>query len=129
MIYEKIFSLTIGREAKIVVKADVRKRKREIIVDFDFLIKDTHENIFHEPIVLNHPQYWKLKKASDKKSRQMQMEYSGISRKQLLLVMDEFQELVGPEFTIHYDSIIEEGIKYLKGVKIAALEKSAVNII
>jgi hypothetical protein len=125
MIYEKIFSLSIARDAKIVVKADIRKRKREINVDLDFLIRDTHEGIFHLPIGINHPRYWKLKKVPDQKSRQMQMEYSGISRKQLLLVMEEFKGLVGDDFTIRYDSVIEEGLKHLKGVKIAAADKRA----
>jgi len=125
MIYEKTFSLSIAREAKIVVKAEIRKRKREITVDLDFLIRDTHEDIFHPPIGINHPRYWKLKKVPDQKSRQMQMEYSGISRKQLLLVMTEFRELVGNEFSIRYESTIAEGIKHLKGVKIAAADKRA----
>ena len=63
MIYEKIFRHAVGREAKVIVKGEKARYSNNIVVELEFLVKDTHDLNFHQPIGKNHPQYWKLKKA------------------------------------------------------------------
>ncbi|MBE9463911.1 hypothetical protein ACFP1I_08050 [Dyadobacter subterraneus] len=124
MIYEKRFILTVGREAKIILKGDIEKDSTDVLIDFEFLIKDSHENDFHDPITSNHPQYWKLKKSTPQKAQLLQMEYSGVSRKQLHSAINEFKNRIGHGYDVHCDMIIEERIKYLKGVRISALNRN-----
>ncbi|MCF0056294.1 hypothetical protein [Dyadobacter sp. CY356] len=124
MIYEKRFILTVGREAKIILKADFQKNSNEVTIDFEFLIKDTHETSFHDSIMSNHPQYWKLKKSTVDKAQLLQMEYSGVSRKQLYSAINEFKTRIGEHYEIHCNINIEEKIKNLKGVRISALNRT-----
>lgn len=124
MIYEKRFILTVGREAKIILKADFQKNSNDVLIDFEFLIKDSHENDFHDPITSNHPQYWKLKKSTQEKAQLLQMEYSGVSRKQLYSAINEFKKRIGQGYNIHCNMNVEEKIKNLKGVRISALNRT-----
>ncbi|MEO6687439.1 MAG: hypothetical protein ABIN24_15810 [Dyadobacter sp.] len=124
MIYEKSFILTVGREAKIILKADFQKGSNDVTIDFEFLLKDANENTFHDPITSNHPQYWKLKKSSPEKAQLLQMEYSGVSRKQLNSAISEFKKRIGLNYNIHCNMLVEEKIKNLKGVRISALKKT-----
>ncbi|WP_221393213.1 hypothetical protein [Dyadobacter sp. NIV53] len=117
MVHEKIFNLSIDRDAKIIVEGSFPNLGREIIINLQFLIKDKNDRYFRAPIGIYHPQYWKLKKLTPEKSQMLQLEYSGISRKQLNLAIREFKQAMGPGY-IFSDSIRTEGrIKGLKAIR------------
>lgn len=123
MIHEKIFSLAVDREAKIIVKGTMSNLSRQVTIDYEFLIKDKNDRYFRSPIGINHPQYWKLKKLTPEKSQLLQLEYSGLSRKQLNVAIKEFKQIVGQGY-IYNDTIkIEERIKTLKGIRITAVNR------
>ncbi|GLU53987.1 hypothetical protein [Dyadobacter frigoris] len=127
MFYEKIYSLTVDREVKIILWATPLKRHKEIFVNFEFLIKDSEENYFHAPIGPDHPKYWKLKNLDSEKAQLLQMEYCGISRKQLYAAMKEFDAFVGTGFNVTYNVKIQERIKSLKGIRLTQLSKVMIN--
>lgn len=127
MFYEKIYRLTVEREVKITLWGTPLKRHNEIFVNFEFLIKDSGETYFHPPIGPDHPKYWKLKNINLEKAQLLQMEYCGISRKQLYAAMSEFDALVGRGFDITYNVKIKERIKSLKGIRLTQLSKVMVN--
>ena len=117
MIHEKIFNLAVDREAKIIVKGTMSNLSRQVTMDFEFLIKDKNDGYFRSPIGINHPQYWKLKRATPEKSQLLELEYSGISRKQLNLAIREFKQLIGIGYVFNDTIRIEERIKTLKGLR------------
>ncbi len=128
MILEKTFHLSVGREAKIVVRGQVARSRKEIIIDYEFLIREKHDTDFREPIGSNHPQYWKLKKSTPERSQLLQLEYSGISRKQIKEATREFKRLAGPGYTFRYQNEIEERTKYLKGIRVSALSRRMLSV-
>jgi hypothetical protein len=125
---EKTFHLSVGREAKIVVKGQLAHNRREIIIDYEFLIREKHDIDFRSPIGPNHPQYWKLKKSTPEKSQLLELEYSGISRRQLKEVTREFKRLAGPGYTFRYQNEIEERTKYLKGIRVSATSRRMLSV-
>ena len=127
MFYEKIYRLTLDREVKICLWGTPLKRHNEIFVKFEFLIKDSEENHFHAPIGPDHPKFWKLKGLDAEKVQLLQMEYCGISRKQLYKAMNEFNALAGPGFIVTYNVKIQERIKSLKGIRLTQLSKVMIN--
>jgi hypothetical protein len=128
MILEKTFHLSVGREAKIVVRGQVARNRSEIVIDYEFLIREKHDTDFREPIGPNHPQYWKLKKSTPERSQLLQLEYSGISRKQIKEATREFKRLVGPGYTFRYQNEIEERTKYLKGIRVSAVSRRMLSV-
>ncbi|GGB95792.1 hypothetical protein [Dyadobacter sediminis] len=120
MILEKAFYVGGDRIAKITVRGKFTASCDEITLDFEFLIKEKYDTDFRQPIGENHPQYWKLKKASSGRSQLLQLEYSGISRKQLREAISAFKVQVGPGNSLAYKIPIEEKIKYLKGMRTTA---------
>lgn len=122
MIHERIFRLAVGREAKIIVKGHPSKITNEVTFDLEFLIRD-NESDFRPPIGSNHPQYWKMKKYSPEKSRFLQLEYSGLSRKQLQATIDEFKSLFEPGYTFKDKTQIAARVKSLKGIRVSALNR------
>ena len=117
MVHEKIFSLAVDREAKVILKGGMPNMSGQITVDFEFLIKEKNDRYFRAPIGVNHPQYWKLKRLSPERAQLLQLEYSGLSKKQLNAAIKEFKQLAGLGY-IFSDSIkIEENIKGLKGIR------------
>ena len=127
MYYEKIYHLTVSRQAKIIIRGTVLKKSNEVFITFEFLVKDSGENTFHAAIGQDHPKYWKLQGMSPEKAQLLQMEYSGISRKQLYAAMKEYKELVGPGFDVTYNVKIQERIKSLKGIRLTQLSKVMIN--
>jgi hypothetical protein len=123
MIHEKAFRHAVGREAKVIVRGEKAKYRKEVILDLEFLIKETHDPDYHAPIGINHPQYWKLKNYTAEKAQYLQLEYSGVSRKELLETVKEFKLLFGPGLTYSYKIPIKERIKHLKGIRIPATSK------
>lgn len=120
MIYERIFRLTATREVKVVVNGSIRKGSSIIGIDFEFLIRENGEKGFRPAIGIEHPQYWKLKNYTPEKSQLLQLEYSGISRKQLKTAMREFEEMMGPGFSYAFSLGTETRIRNLKGLRVRA---------
>ena len=123
MIHEKTFDLAVDREAKIIVKGSLSNNTKQVTIDFEFLIKDKNDKYFRSPIGINHPQYWKLKKFTPEKAQLLQLEYSGISRKQLNIALREFKQLVGHGYVFNDTIRIEERIKTLKGIRVTAVSR------
>lgn len=122
MKHEKIFKLAVGREAKIIVKGHPSMGINEVTYELEFLIRD-NESDFRSPIGPNHPQYWKMQKYSSEKSRFLQLEYSGLSRKQLKEAINEFKDLFEAGYTFRDKTEIVEKVKSLKGIRVSALSK------
>jgi hypothetical protein len=116
MIHEKLFKLTIDREAKVIVKGNVIG-SGQVVIDFEFLIKDKNDQYFHQPIGINHPQYWKLKRYPHAKGLLLQMQYSGLSKKQVNAALREFKQLAGINYTFSDAFGVEERTKGLKGIR------------
>ncbi|SEJ02511.1 hypothetical protein SAMN04487995_3088 [Dyadobacter koreensis] len=123
MIYEKIFRHAVGREAKVIIKGEKARYSNNIVVELEFLVKDTHDLNFHQPIGKNHPQYWKLKKSTPERAYYLQLEYSGVSRKEILETVKEFKLTIGSQFTFRYKTPLTERIKYLKGIRVNAASR------
>lgn len=123
MVHEKIFNLAVDREAKIIVHGNLTATSRQVNIDFEFLIKDKNDRYFRAPIGVYHPQYWKLKKLTPEKSQMLQLEYSGLSRKQLNVAIKEFKQVIGPGYVFNDTIRIETRIKGLKGIRTNALSR------
>ena len=123
MIHEITFNLATDREAKIIVEGNFPNSSNQITMNFQFLIKDKNDTYFRAPIGIYHPQYWKLKKLTPEKSQMLQLEYSGISRKQLNVAIREFKQLIGPGYIFNDTIRVEGRIKGLKGIRIAPLSR------
>ncbi len=128
MILEKTFHLSVGREARIIARGQVARNRSEIIIEYEFLIRDKHDTDFREPIGPNHPQYWKLKKSTPERAQLLQLEYSGISRKQIREVTREFKRAAGAGYTFRYQNEIDERTKYLKGIRVSALSRRMLSV-
>ncbi|MCE7043256.1 hypothetical protein [Dyadobacter sp. CY312] len=125
MIHEKLFNLTTDREAKVIVKGNVINGG-QVIIDFEFLIKDKNDRYFHPPIGINHPQYWKLKRFSHAKGLLLQMKYSGLSKKQVNASLREFKQLAGMNYVFSDAFGVEENTKGLKGIRSNGVTRRAV---
>ncbi|TDE11322.1 hypothetical protein [Dyadobacter psychrotolerans] len=117
MIHEKIFNLAVDREAKVILKGGIPNISGQITIDFEFLIKEKNDRYFRSPIGENHPQYWKLKRLSPERSQLLQLEYSGLSKKQLNAAIKEFKQLAGLGYVFNDSIRIEERMKGLKGIR------------
>ena len=120
MIYEKIFKLSVGRQAKIIIRGELKGDTNSILIEMEFLIKDTPDATFRAPIGTGHPQFWKLKRYTPEKCQYLQLEYSGLSKRELLVTVDEFRALFGAGFAIKYKNLSDTRIKYLKGIRVSA---------
>ena len=117
MVHETTFALSTDREAKIIVEGSFPNSSMQITINFQFLIKDKNDRYFRVPIGIYHPQYWKLKKLTPEKSQMLQLEYSGLSRKQLNIAIKEFKQAVGPGYIFNDTIRIEGRIKGLKAIR------------
>ena len=120
MLLEKTFKLAENRDARIVIRGQHVRNSNTINIDFEFLIRDSNETHYRAPIGINHPQFWKLKKSPYEKSQLLQLEYSGISRRQVRTAIDEFEALFGQGSSLIHPFGIENRIKYLKGIRVSA---------
>lgn len=91
MTHEKTLILQNGRSVKVITELENRielsKDKIEV------LIKEPSEANYHPPIGLTHPKYWKLKRMDAEKSRQLQIEYSGLTEQHLRNLVKEFKRM------------------------------------
>ncbi|WP_439557618.1 hypothetical protein [Dyadobacter sp.] len=91
MTHEKTLTLHTGRCVKVITQLGNPMTPDEIKIDI--LIKDPSDAHYHLPIGLSHPKYWKLKRIGEEKSKQMQIQYSGLTEKQLRSVVKEFKQM------------------------------------
>lgn len=117
--HEKHIVLAPGREAKLVILADVHTHMPLMTLDLEFLIRDQEDRTFRLPIGKNHPKYWKLQGMSAEKAKFMQLEYSGISRRQINETLREFESMY-PEMQFRYKTGILTRLRYLKGIRVTA---------
>ncbi|WP_221390012.1 hypothetical protein [Dyadobacter sp. NIV53] len=85
---EKIILLQTSRSVKIIAEQEQSQDGAQLEVNV--LIKEANENNFHPPIGITHPKYWKLRKLPVHKSRILQIQYSGLSNKEIRKAMKEF---------------------------------------
>ena len=88
MTHEKIFTLKTGRSVKVIIHEIKRMEDSEI--NIDVLIKEPKEPEFRLPINDSHPKYWKLKRLNEQLASKLQMQYSGIKKKQIKSAVNEF---------------------------------------
>ena len=128
MIHEKIFRLTLTREVKVIVKGHLQKNSNTIGIEFEFMIKENADTSFRPAIGREHPQYWKLKKYTPERSQLLQLEYCGISRKQLKTAVEEFQKMMGPGFSYGLSIGTETRIRNLKGIRVTASSRRSLSV-
>lgn len=128
MNFEKKLRLAASRDAKIIISGRPQRDSNIVIMDLHFLIKESADGHFRDPIGENHPQFWKLKKSSPEKALLLQLVYSGISRRELRAAVTEFREKYGPDYHYIGPFDIEIRTKYLKGIRVRAVERHALAV-
>jgi hypothetical protein len=93
MILEKTFVLPTGRAVKVITKTTPANEKSYNKTDLDVLIREPKEEDFRPPIGKTHPQYWKLKKLTAQESKLIEIQYSGLSDKQIRNALKEFEKI------------------------------------
>ena len=96
MIHEKTFTLETGRSVKVIAKAQITADQTKVKPEIEVLIKEPRDEDFHPPIGITHPKYWKLKKLDSQQSKILQIQYSGITEKQIRKAIREFERLLTP---------------------------------
>jgi hypothetical protein len=94
---EKIYELETGRTAKVITRGILASDLSKVIIETEVLVKDQREEEFHPPIGLSHPKYWKLKRLTAEQSRKLQIQYSGVSDKQIRKAVREFEKMLNQE--------------------------------
>ena len=120
---EKTFRQAVDREAKLVLTGTRLKGKKEIVIEMEFLIKEIYDQQFRVPIDINHPKYWKLQRLTAENANYMQLEYSGISKKQVLAALKEFENVFAPGYKLIYANPQTERIRSLRGIRISATDR------
>ncbi|WP_221392958.1 hypothetical protein [Dyadobacter sp. NIV53] len=123
MILERVFYVGGGRVVKIIVRGRFTRNRSEMTIDFELLIKETNDIDFRQPIGENHPKYWKFKNSDFGRSQLLQLQYSGISKKQLKEAIEAFKIKAGTGLHFSYKDQIDAKAKYLKGMRTSALSK------
>ncbi|MCF0069115.1 hypothetical protein LZD49_01445 [Dyadobacter sp. CY261] len=93
MTYEKIFVLETGRAVKVMAEGVLANDLSKVSIQVDVLMKDPKDEDFRPPIGPTHPKYWKLKSLDPEKARRLQIQYSGVHRKQIRKTIREFDKL------------------------------------
>jgi len=89
MTKEFFFKLSSGRSVKIQVdqKPDAAIRTARPLV----LIKDPHQQDYQPVISTVHPKYWKFKGLGDSKATELELVYSGLSRRHIKKFLQDLQ--------------------------------------
>ncbi|MGX5854709.1 hypothetical protein ACWKW6_13745 [Dyadobacter jiangsuensis] len=78
---------------KVKVEGVLADDLSKVSIQVDVLIKDPRDEEFRPPIGLTHPKYWKLKNLEPEKASALQIQYSGVHRKQIRKTIREFDKL------------------------------------
>ena len=82
-LFEQSFLLVTGRIVKLAAVYESKEIPVAASMKIEVLIKDETDTDFRPPIHLTHPKYWKLKSLNETRSREMQIQYSGLSIRQV----------------------------------------------
>ncbi|SEJ32276.1 hypothetical protein SAMN04487995_4195 [Dyadobacter koreensis] len=93
MVHEKVFTLKNRREVKVIFKSIPNPITQKIKFEYEVLIREPGEKSFRIPIGVSHPKYWKLQKSTKEQANELILTYSGITRRHLLEVEREFNNL------------------------------------
>ena len=66
-----------------IAKAQIDVSQTKVNPEIEVLIKEPKDEYFHPPIGITHPKYWKLKKLDSQQYKLLQIQYSGITEKQI----------------------------------------------
>jgi len=94
MVHEKVITLKNRREVKVIFKSTEHPVTQKLKSEYEILIREPGEKSFRIPIGISHPKYWKLQKASKEQARELILMYSGLTRRHLLEVEREFNNLL-----------------------------------
>ena len=94
MTHEKVFTLKNRREVKVIFEATYHPTTQKLKTEYEILIREPGEKSFRTPIGISHPKYWKLQTVTKEQGRELILLYSGISRKQVQLAENEFNQLM-----------------------------------
>ena len=94
MTHEKTYVLTTGRSVKVITQGTIPVDQSDIEIELAVLVKEPKEESFHPPIGLTHPKYWKLKRLNPEESRMIEIQYSGLSDKQIRNAVKEFRQIL-----------------------------------
>ncbi|WP_159478327.1 hypothetical protein [Dyadobacter sp. 3J3] len=89
---EKIIVLSTGRVVRITAKKVQSFNSLDKRLDIDVLIREAREGNFHRPIELRHPKYWKLKSLDTDRQLLLQLQYSGLSTRQITQSLQELHQ-------------------------------------
>lgn len=93
MTHEKVFNLETGRAVKVMVEGVLASDLSKVSIQVDVLIKEPKDEDFRAPIGPTHPKYWKLKSLDAEKAGLLQIQYSGVARKQIRKTIREFDKM------------------------------------
>lgn len=91
---EKTFQLPTGRIVKVLTKKSVATPTSYSDIELEVLIKEPKEDDFRPPIGITHPKYWKLKNLNKQDSQLIEIQYSGLSDKQVRNARKEFEKII-----------------------------------
>ena len=80
---EKTWLLSSGRSVKITTPLNTSSKTYAEDISFDVTIKDALETHYHPPIEESHPRYWKLQRIGPAQQPILQLQYSGLSKRQI----------------------------------------------
>ena len=92
MLHETILTLKTGRFVKVTACEMITGTDSE--VELNVLIKDPNEAQFRPSIGYSHPKYWKLKTLDPSQRKLLELEYAGISKKEINRVAKEFRSIL-----------------------------------
>ena len=94
MLHETILTLKTGRFVKVTACEKITGTNTDPEVELNVLIKDPNEAQFRPSIGYSHPKYWKLKTLDPSQSKLLELEYAGISKKEINRVAKEFRSIL-----------------------------------
>ncbi|MEO6285367.1 MAG: hypothetical protein ABIN80_09415 [Dyadobacter sp.] len=90
LIREKVVLLRTGKMVKIVSRQlqdnDLHKTDNQV----DVLVREQDQENFRPFLSISHPKYWKFINLNPRQSIILQLKYSGLSKKEIALVIEEF---------------------------------------
>lgn len=80
---EKILLLPSGRSVKLTTLILTHFKPSGEDVSLNVMIRDPLETHYHPPIEETHPRFWKLQRLAAAKQLVLQLQYSGLSKRQI----------------------------------------------
>jgi hypothetical protein len=80
---EKTLLLPSGRSVKVTAMISSLLDPVNENISFDVMIRNPLETHFHPPIEQTHPKFWKLQRLAAAQQSILQLQYSGLSKRQI----------------------------------------------